>query len=374
MDKEKIRVLFVIRDLFSVGGAERVVIDQINNLDKDIFDCFLCVLGGDMKKPLTELVNIDLKKTKKIPFESLLDIRSWIDFIRWLRTEGFDIIYSHLFFANFVGRISGKLVGIKKIISVEHNVYLDHSFIQRFVNFLLSFITHKIIAVSGSVKNYLMNKELIRSSKIEVVYNGVDLKRYFFNNDARNEIRKNFDLGERGGVIISVGRVTEQKGYDVLLSVANEIINNRKFPICFWIVGPNNDDFGKKMKKRVSDYHLSGYVHFLGSRDDVPDLLSAADMFFMPSKWEGFGLVLIEAMANGKPAVVSNIDTLKEIVGDNNDFGLTGNNEKEFADILIKLESDKLFYEKYEKLSLKRASNFNLERNIKGISNLFLES
>jgi len=109
-------------------------------------------------------------------------------------------------------------------------------------------------------------------------------------------------------------------------------------------------------------------------RDDIPDLLSVADVFMMTSGWEGFGLALVEGMANGKPALVNNISTLKEIVGSDGRYGLVAGDQKEFANFLVKLKKDKMFYEKYANLALRRSVDFSLEENIKQITKLFLES
>jgi glycosyltransferase involved in cell wall biosynthesis len=373
MSKNKKKILFLIFNLENGGGAERVLVDQINNLDRKVFECFICVLNKKIDADLFQSILIPEENKKIVNFNSFLSISSWIKIISWMRKNNFDIIYSHLFFANFVGRVAGKISGIKRIIVVEHNVYLSRSYFQRLINRILSNFSYKIVAVSKSVKNYLVDLEKINPSKISVVYNGIDLKKYIFDLKKRQNIRTSLNLPENNFIALSIGQVTLQKNYDLLIDIAHEVNLIMKEDIYFFIAGGDEGLLGDRLKERVQELGLDNSVHFLGLRNDIPDLLSMADVFIMTSGWEGFGLALVEGMANGKPVLVNDISTLEEIVGENNKYGLVAKNAKEFADTLIRLEKDKLFYEKYANLSLQRSADFSLEENIKQISKIFLE-
>ncbi len=371
--KGRKRVLFLIFNLKQGGGAERVLTDQMNGLDKDIFDYSLCVLNKDVDNVLLEEIKIPKSNKKILNFKSLFDASSWFEIIKWLRDNRFDVVYSHLFFANFVGRIAGTIAGIEKIISTEHNVYLDRGFIERFANKTLSYFSYKIVAVSESVKQYLVDFEGVKENKIKVIYNGIDLKKYNFDQLDRETKRTELGLLKDDWVVVSVGQVSVQKNYDLLIDVAGEVNKIKENKTHFLIVGGDPSGLVKGLMEKSKQLDLLGVVNFLGLRGDVPALLSAADVLIMTSSWEGFGLALVEGMASGKPVIVNDISTLREIVGENNDFGLVGKNKEEFADFLIKLRKDKSFYEKYKNLSLMRSKNFSVENNIKQLTALFLE-
>ena len=373
MPNTKKKILFLILNLEKGGGAERVLVDQINNLDREIFECFLCVLNKKIDADLFQSISIPENNKKIIHFNSFFSLSGWIKIISFIRKNKFDIIYSHLFFANFVGCVAGKISGIKRIITVEHNVYLNRSYFQRLINKILSYISYRIIAVSGSVKNYLVDLEKINPNKISVVYNGVNLNKYRFDSEKRRKTRNGLKISENDFVVLGIGQVTLQKNYDLLVDIAykaNKVLSEN---IYFFIAGGDEGPLADSLKKKVSKLDLNDRVIFLGLRDDVPNLLSMADIFVMTSKWEGFGLALVEAMANNKPVLVNRISTLKEIVGQNDKYGLTARDLNEFADILIKLKKDRIFYQKYANLSLQHSADFSLEFNIKNITKIFLD-
>jgi glycosyltransferase involved in cell wall biosynthesis len=372
MSKKK-KILFLIFNLEKGGGAERVMVDQINSLDKDYFDCFFCILNKNIDPDMFRSILIPAENKKVIHFGSSRSVVSWLEFIWWLKKKKFDIVYSHLFFANFVGRIAGKISGVKHVIATEHNVYLKRTYLKRLANMILSHLSYKIIAVSKSVKDYLVNLEKINPHKISVVYNGVNLNKYLFSLEKRNALRNNLGLLENDFVVLSVGQVTLQKNYDLLIDVAYEVNYVLGDKIYFFIAGRDECQLGAKLKEKVSELGLGDRVRFLGLRDDIPGLLSAADVLMMTSGWEGFGLALVEGMANGKPTLVNNISTPKEIVGQDGQYGLVARDQKEFANLLVKLKKDRLFYEKYVNLSLQRAPDFGLEENIRQITKIFLE-
>jgi glycosyltransferase involved in cell wall biosynthesis len=372
MPNKRKKILFLMFSLNKGGGAERVLLDQIERLDQNVFDCHLCILNKDSDQELIDEIRIPKENKSLMNFNSLFDFGEWLRLIKLMRKNKFDLAYSHLFFANFVARIAGKISGIPRIIIVEHNVYLNRPYFERFINKITSYISYKIIAVSNSVKDYLIKYEKINPDKIIVIYNGVDLEKYTFNLEKRNKLRSDFGLTNEF-VVISAGQVTLQKNYDLLIDIAYEVNKVLDEKVYFFIAGGDEGSLADGLKKKVAELGLEDRVFFLGLRDDIPDLLSMTDVFLMTSKWEGFGLALVEGMANGKPALVNKISTLEEIVGQNNKYGLVAQNAKEFADILIKLKKDRMFYEKYVNLSLQRSADFGLEKNIKQITKLLSE-
>ncbi|HPV70766.1 MAG TPA: glycosyltransferase [Candidatus Magasanikbacteria bacterium] len=368
----KKKILFLILGL-PRGGAERVVVDQINLLDRNLFVPYLCLLNNNLKNDFLSEVALGDEYKKILPFRNLFDWQAWKRIITWIKQENFDVIYTHLFFANLVGRLAGKIVGIKKIIVVEHNVYLKRNFIERLTNKFLSLATNKIIAVSSSVKDYLVGVEKLNSQKIEVIYNGIDLDKYVFDKEKREKLRTFFGLSETDFVVLSVGRISKQKNYSLLLNIADELNNCNHESVYFFIAGDNSNFLGKQLSDNVRTMNLLNHVFFLGPRDDIADLLSFADVFLMTSDWEGLSIALIEAMATGLPVVVKNIPSLEEMTGLNNQFGLIAENKKDFVEKIIKLKKDVDSFEYYKQKSLDRSKDFSIENNVKKIENLFLD-
>jgi len=363
----KIRLLVALNSM-NIGGIQKLVADQLSYLNRDIFDIFLVVMMqypdlkdfyGYLPKDIT---------VYKLNFKNFLDFKEWFKLIKLLFKTKPQVVKTAMFFTNIIFRVLKPWFNYF-LFTEEHNVYLSRNFFERFFNRITSSLVTKILAVSNSVKDYLVKIEKIKADKVEVIYNGVDLEKYVFLNERRLVERKFYRL-DKQFVILSIGRVSIQKNYQLLLEVAYEVNILRKEEIYFFVAGDNTNHLGEELKKQLEVLGLAKFVYFLGVQKNIPDLLNLADAFLMTSLWEGFGLALIEAMANGKPVVVNNIHTLKELLGENNEFGLVGKNKEEIVDFLIKLKNDKDFYKKYQKQSLARAQDFSLKKHLEKITGL----
>ena len=118
-------------------------------------------------------------------------------------------------------------------------------------------------------------------------------------------------------VIATVAQICERKGIDTVLEAARLLLmrhENLRFALA-GPDGPGESAFAAEMRRQAAeDPALRGRVHFLGSRQDIPELLASADLFFLPTRHEPFGIVVVEAMAAGLPAVVSRLGGIPEIV------------------------------------------------------------
>jgi glycosyltransferase involved in cell wall biosynthesis len=150
------------------------------------------------------------------------------------------------------------------------------------------------------------------ASRVRCVYNGVDLKR-FSPRPPPSGFRQTVGLSGQGPVIVSVGRFVAYKGYDHLLEAAGLLKADR--PDIEWVIAGDGELRGA-LEAQCRRLGLTRQVHFLGWRDDLPDVLSLADLFVSPAVGEHFGRVLIEAMAMGKPVVATASGGVPEIVVD----------------------------------------------------------
>lgn len=188
-------------------------------------------------------------------------------------------------------------------------VYTEHStHNKRRVVFLLSFIEKyiykkydKIICISKGVKDRLktwLGDEQLFIDKLEIIFNGATLKKYI---DTRS-IQKNKIT------IVSVGSLYKHKGFDLGISSINKIKNKIE---SYNIVGKGPEI--ENLKSIVNDLNLEDKVNFIGWSDNVEKYYHEADIALIPSRWEGFGLVAVEALSTGLPVVASNIEGLSEI-------------------------------------------------------------
>jgi glycosyltransferase involved in cell wall biosynthesis len=148
--------------------------------------------------------------------------------------------------------------------------------------------------------------------RVTCVYNGVDLKQ-FSPRPPRPGMRQAAGVSGQGPVIVSVGRFVAYKGYDHLIEAARLLKEDR--PDVEWVIAGDGELRGA-LEAQCRRHGLAGQVHFLGWRDDLPDVLSLADLCLFPAVGEHFGRVLIEAMAMGKPVIATASGGVPEIVVD----------------------------------------------------------
>ena len=194
--------------------------------------------------------------------------------------------------------------------------------------------TTDYFACSKLAGEWLFNEDIVKSDKFKVIHNGVDLKKYSFNDKIRNDIRKKYNIDNNTIVIGHVGRFVEQKNHEFLLNVFKEYNHlNPTSKLLLVGTGPLEVD----IKKKVKELNLFDKVIFTGFKSDVNNYMQAMDLFVLPSKFEGLGLVLIESQASGLSCFTSKDVVPKEAhVSKLLTFIKLDNNAKEWADIIYK--------------------------------------
>ena len=180
------------------------------------------------------------------------------------------------------------------------------------------FAAKKVLVVSERHKTTIENFNLV-SDRCEVLYNAVDMKPF----KEACPIRSSLRLSENSVVVGTVAQICHRKGIDIILQTAKALLPKYK-ELVFLIIGPaakNEASYADEMMSISREQVFDGRVRFLGSRDDVPELLKSMDIFFLPTRAEPFGIVFVEALAAGIPVVASRVGGVPEIVI-SNDIGL----------------------------------------------------
>ena len=179
----------------------------------------------------------------------------------------------------------------------------------------LSSTTTLAVAISQAVRDWACARYGLPAAKVEVVYGGLDTTRYAAPPPgARARTRADLGLGPATPVIAVVGRlVTAQKGQDFMLRAMVDILRRRPDAVLL-IIGDGPDRGG--LEALVGELNLTPAVQFLGRREDVPELLAAADVIALPSMLDAWPLAALEAMSAGRPVVAFATGGLVEIVRD----------------------------------------------------------
>lgn len=295
------KILYVITGL-GLGGAEKVVADladQMILLNHDVKIAYLT--GGVLVRPNSldvEIIGLHLNSAKDFLSASR-------KYQRLIKSYFPDVIHAHMVHANVFTRLNRMLCPVPKLICTAHNSDEGgraRMFAYRLTNYLSDLNTN----VSEEATEALITKGAFSKNDIMTVYNGINLRKFKKTND-------NTDFDKNSLNIISIGRFNDQKDYPNLINAFAILKSWNNTDIKLTIVGdgelrPNIEALIKKLKL-VEDITL------LGRRSDIPELLNAADIFVIASKFEGFGLVVAEAMACECYVVATDSGGVAEVMG-----------------------------------------------------------
>ena len=303
--QKKIKIAYILPQL-SGGGAERMVIDLATHLPASLYLVFVITLK-DAATPVWEeeltQANVQVVKLHK---KFKLDIFCIWRLIKWLTINRPDILHTHLFGGDFYGRLVGHLARVPHIIGTEHNINRAEGRLRRWLKRLTAPWAEKIIAVSGTVLDYVERYEGVTSSQAMVIYNGVPLEKfrpsYLITNDS-------WPCDIKKIVVGGLGRLEYQKNWPCLIRAATKLPNN----VIIKIAGIGREM--KKLQRLICSLGLEKRVELVDWQDSVK-FLSQLDIFVLPSWWEGLPISLLEAGAVGLPVIVADIPSNREIVRD----------------------------------------------------------
>jgi len=311
---KKIKIVQVIADSDLSGGPKHVL-GILENINKDEFDVFLICPAGNL---LTLARKIPGVEAYQVEMPSKFDV-----FAPMEMKYAFRKIYSSgNVFSPMIVHSHGPRAGLLARASLPHgvfSVYTEHRWdfdyhLENRVNeyFQLKYLrkynfkTDLIIAVSSSVKDFLLKKKLAPENRVIVIPNGIELESKKLKVKSKNGDKKFHQI-----TIGSVGNLNKQKGYDYLIEAMAIVV--KKYPhITLEIVGDGEER--EDLRFKIKDLRLDKNITLLGRRNDVEKLMKHWDIFVSSSIAETFGIVLLEAMKNGLPIVATRVGGVPDII------------------------------------------------------------
>jgi glycosyltransferase involved in cell wall biosynthesis len=307
--QKKVRVLECIRQ-GQIGGGETHLLSLVENIDRTKYEpIVLSFTDGPMVKKLADM-NI---KTHIIYTERPFDISVWKKVRNLILNEKIELIHCHGTRAVSNVFRAAKSLNIPLIYSIHGwSFHQDqHPLVKKIriwgEKFLTS-VTSKNIAVSESSR--ASGKLYMPSFKASVIQYGIDQKKFDPALPFKN-IRGEINVDSSALLILFVARFTKQKQPLSMIKAFSEALREKP-KLELLMVGDGDEK--KEALELVSQLNIESHVHFLPFRSDVPDLLAAADIFVLPSLWEGLPIGLLEAMSMGKPVIATNVDGTKEVI------------------------------------------------------------
>jgi len=311
----KHKILHLITRL-PIGGAERLLIDVLRNLDPTRFESEVCCIQakGELASEIEEmgivLHDLGRMRSKHFDLGAILALRQLI------RGRRIDLVHSHLYHANLYGRLAAWSERIPVVASV-HNTYTQHRWHRRLVNRLLARVSFCVTAPSAEVELAIRRYDHVAAQKVVRLVNCIDLDRINSDLDVATAKHK-LGLEPDDVVIGTVGRMEEQKGHGILLHAFAAL---RGLPgisvssLRLLIVGDGR--LRQATEVRASQLGIVDACRFPGSMTQMADVYRAIDVFVMPSLWEGLSLAMLEAMAAGLPLVATDVGGVRDVLGDN---------------------------------------------------------
>jgi len=309
MELSKIKILY-LTTTSQIGGAEQILLAIGEKIDSNLFDIEVCTLFPK------GVLNEQLDKLKVKNYN--LNLKNWLyspvaiyRLYRLLKKEKYDILNTWLFHPSIIGLLVGSITNTTYILETRHYCKLKfNTRLRQHIDRIIATKMDIIIAVSNAAKKILINYEKVDPNKITVIYNGININKFKFNIKQREQIRKIFSIQDK--IVLSyTANLRPIKGHQYLLEAISKI-KNQYTNIVLLLIGEGV--LRNELEALTKQLHIEDNVRFLGYRTDIPDILSATDIYVHPSVEEGFGIAIIEAMAVGLPVIATNVGGIPEII------------------------------------------------------------
>lgn len=231
-----------------------------------------------------------------------------------------DVVHSHMFHPNILSRLARVFSKTPRLICTAHNTH-EGGKLRMLAYRVTDFIADEFTNVSQEAVQAFEDKKAAPKGTMLATHNGIDVDHFTFDSNSRNSIRQQYGLDNKK-VFISIGRFHEQKDYPNLLTAFQSLVSTQP-DARLLIVG--DGDLRPVIEQSIKELKLTDRVTLLGIRNDIPALLSASDVFVLSSAFEGFGLVVAEAMAVERIAIATDCGGVSEVVGDEGFLVAPGN-------------------------------------------------
>lgn len=362
------RVLLVTGSL-NIGGLETVAMDFVRFSDKTKYQFDILIYSDSVQDYQEEAEQLGCKIIRIHGIK-----KGYISFINslkkiFLEKGPYDIVHAHTFFNSAIVMMVAKRCGVPCCISHSHSIArieddkLKKKCAYIFLRLMLNHYSDKFCACSKAAGEYVFGRKGFARCGT-VICNPVDIERFAYNQGSRKKIREELGIALEQYIVGNVGRVVSGKNISFLIDIIAQY--KRDNNIFLLIVGDGNKR--AEVENYARQCGVYDKVRFVGIQTNVQDYLSAMDVFVMPSRHEGLGIVLIEAMANGLPCVYEKHAIVAEISNIRLGFPVD-----DFEPLQWKGEIDKLVqYERHDLDVIKKElSVFDISGLCKQIDELY---
>ena len=381
-------------------GNKRLLIINKNNKPtpyKVLYLDFVSVIGGGQASLLLLLKNLNVKKFKpvvilpgkgrlykqiqRLGIETIIlpiskintlnpfpYLRTVWNLIRVFRRHKIDLLHCNSDICNQYGLIAAKIVRIP-VVTHTRNILGKRAFQRMFLGGGDVLIANSR-ATADSYAQYVS-----KGQRVETIYNAVDTEQ--FHPEGRCDLKSRYNIRNGEFVIGQIAQITPNKGQDVFIRALAHVVQtqpNVRALIVGDTVVDNSDWFLDELKQLVKELGLVDKVIFTGFIEDIVDLYRCLDLLVLPSRSEGFGRTIADAMAMSKPVVVTRVGGLPEIVSEGETGLLVPSGDSTaLANAILEIIENPKLYKKFSNNGRKRVKElFTIEKNVKETERVYI--
>lgn len=315
------------------GGVEAVVMNYYRHIDRNKVQ-FDFIVDSDSSCPQEdEIKSLGGRVIRIAPYQKIT--ANMRDLRRIFKQNKYKIVHAELTTMSVFSLAVAASCGISIRIAHSHSTIGKGEKKKNIMKYILRpfskvFATH-YFACSDYAGKWLFGKNIGKSKRYKVIPNAIDTKKFRFDQTVRDEVRK--ELGIEGKFVVGhIGRFCFAKNHDFLIDIFYEVHKKRPDSVLILI---GEGELLESVKQKVHRLILDQSVKFLSVRNDVYRLYQAFDVFVLPSRYEGFGLVALEAQFSGLPTILSDKVPEEVIITNNVKYCALENSSTEWADIVL---------------------------------------
>ncbi len=320
------RIVQIIDTLY-VGGAEQMQVYYAKAAMMRNIKPVIVSLADSKHSLISKYARHEGAEIIEFAGNNLFDLRRFVRLLRFLQAEKFDVIHVHLNYAIILGTVAGMLTNTPVVVTL-HNSHKSEGW-RKLAVLLINIGIKRVIAVGKSVSISYEND--LPRKKIRIVPNPV-IPIQSIDPTERIALRREIAFDPNRLILLNVGRISVEKGIDDLLQTIN--ILRRTHPQVFLVIVGRNASSGDPAT-RIKSLNLQNHVRMLGTRSDVPRLLSASDVYVSSSLSEGMPITILEAMAAGLPIVATSVGDIPNLITTDTGLLVPAGDPNAMADKLI---------------------------------------
>lgn len=345
MEVRKKKILRIVTRL-NIGGVSLNVSNLAKHLPENMYETKVVhgLLGsdeGDMSYVFDGIDKIFIPTLQR-ELNIVNDIKTFIEIVKIIKRYKPDIVHTHTAKAGLLGRIAAKICGVKIIIHTFHGNVFSGYFNKKKTEFfkllerICALCSTKIIAISKTQKEDLINYGIAKTSKIEVIPLGFDFSKVIPENDYKTDFRDRFDLSKDDILIGIIGRVVPIKNHIMFINIAEKVLYAFDKKVKFIVVG--DGELKRTLEDEVLKRDLSSKIIFTGYTNNLKEIYNELSYVMLTSKNEGTPVAIIEALANKKITFATNVGGIADFI----ENGISGfyfdlADENRFAEKMIEV-------------------------------------